>query len=556
VGDEPNDLYVIFGDVDGLLAFFSSPWMYELDQARLQFFVSYPILFFFGYQSPVPLRLVFLAFHLAYLFVSFRLALELTHHRGRAVAYALALASSCYLASFSIFYITTSDSLFLLLHLVALYLYIRSLTHQAKTGEFPGYLGLAWVVGLMVASKLFGVMLLAALFVHHALTCRGPVKIRSLPPNRLIGLGFLFLAPLLAVNLVSWEPLMKTLAAIGLSIGYASCAAIAVWRERRQKFPLRSTSFLVFWSAITLTSFCMTLVFSPVYLNFENLLKIFEWFRIWPKGLLVAEWHLYDILVIILMKLGLLSTLALLAVVLVYLWSRRAQPKFEKRYYGSLFVLVFSIQFVVNSLSKFHVTWYPLAIFPLLFLFTVLTWDRVATGATSVGQQRMATVVAVCLSLMVVDNVARQIRWFPYGHFDGAQYGTEYISWNRAGFVTFECVKPLFQFLRNSGPEAAGVVDVKMIAVPEYNQYAVTFFEEYAKIQGLEGFTFTDLDADAEPPEYLLTSPIYNPGLEAQLEREAPARYGRIETVALKGIEMATIWRPTPSPSPPGQGYP
>lgn len=554
VGDEPNDLGVIFGDLDGLLSFFSSPWMYELDQSRLQFFASYPVLLLFGYQSPVPLRLFFLIFHLAYLFVSYQLARELVGNPGRAIAFPLTLVASCYVASFSIFYITTSDNLFLLLHLITMYAYIRSVKHQRAAGEFPIYIALASVVGLMVASKLFGVLLLAALFAHHALTSRGPITIRSVPPSRLMGFGIAFLTLLAVINLAPLSPLTQTLAAVGLAMAYAAAIGILVWKEWRRRFASHETSFLGFWIGLTTTSFCLTLVFSPVYLNLGNLRRILEWFRIWPQGLLVAEWHIYDILVIILMKLGMVSTLLMAAIVLIYLWSLRALPPVEKQYFGGFFVVVFLIQFTVNSLSKFHVAWYPLAIFPLIFLFAVCTWDRLATAGRARGHRRMAMLVAACLSLMMIDNIARQIRWFPYGHFDGAQYGREYVSWNRAGFVTFESIKPLFEYLGEAGPLATGIVDVKMIAVPEYNQYAVTYFDEYAKIQGLEGFTFTDLETDAEPPDYLLTSPIYNPGLEARLESETRSRYRRVETIALKGIEMATVWRPILSPVPTDQG--
>lgn len=544
VGDEPNDLYIIFGDVDGLLSFFSSPWMYELDQARLQFFVSYPILYIFGYESPVPLRLFFLIFHLAYLFVSFRLAMQLTHHRARAIAYSIAIATSCYLAAFSIFYITTSDNLFLLLHVSSMYLYVKSSRSQDETGVFSNYVGLAWVMGLMIASKLFGVLLLAAILVHHLLSHRGPTTIRSVRPTRLIQINAIFLAAILAINLVPMEPLAKTLVALAISTAYVGVVGRIIWRERSGRFASASSSWLGIWSAIVLTSFSMTLVFSPVYLNLRNLPRILEWFDTWPRGLLVAKWHLYDILVIILMKLGLFSTLSILVVGLIAIWSRIAQRHIEKRYLGGFFALVFLIQFTVNSISRFHVAWYPVAIFPLLFLFVICTWDRVATGARTAFERRMATLIAVCLAVIVIDNTARQIRWFPYSHFDGAQYGTEYISWNRAGFVTFESVTPVFDYFRDQGSESPRVVDIKMVEVPEYNDYAATFFDEYAKIKDLEGFTFTNLTPDSPPADFLLTSPIYNAPLEARLRDASNQEFVAVETISLKGIEMATIWQP------------
>ena len=64
IGDEPDDLNIIARDIPGILNFFSSPGSYALDQARLPYLISAPLVYLLEEHVLIPLRIVFLSFHL------------------------------------------------------------------------------------------------------------------------------------------------------------------------------------------------------------------------------------------------------------------------------------------------------------------------------------------------------------------------------------------------------------------------------------------------------------------------------------------------------------
>jgi hypothetical protein len=544
LGDEPDDLNILRIDMGSLEHFFLTPQTYELEQSRLPFLISAPLVLAFKEKALIPLRLLFYACHLGYLALSFYLVWLITGRRRAALVYVLLLATSCYLASFSIFAITTGDSLYLLFHIAALASYLKSRQTWLAAGVFPGLLRLAVLLGACTASKLFGVLLLAALALFDLLQGRGaPRKLRGVRPGVLLAAGAVFLAALLLVNLAP-PPLpaaaFRLRAALVLGCGYLGLLAAWLLREKRRPDPPAAAGFLLFWGAVAVTAFCTTLVLSPVYLNLRNLLRTVTWFGAWNSGPLVARSRPGDMAIIMVLKYGLVSCAALAALLVLNLrcapYRLRGGPGSVICSSGFLFLLVFVIHFSIISLTRHKVTWYPLAVFPFLYLPLV----RLFWTAERSGSRRLKTAVLLCLALIVADNAGRYLYWFPYGHFDGAQYGREQIGWNRAGFITFEVQPDLLAYLDTlTAPEGAQV-HCRVVDVPFYNTWFRMLLERRYAADGGTRYRFTSPPGGEESFDYLLTSPVYYPEFEEALD---PGQVRKIETFVIKGIPVLSVWR-------------
>jgi hypothetical protein len=550
LGDEPDDLNILRIDLGSLKSFFFTAETYELEQSRLPFLVSAPLVLAFRENGLIPLRLLFFACHLGYLFISFRLVLLITGRRTPALLYVLLLATSCYLASFSIFAITTGDSLYLLFHIAAVTSFLKSRRTWQETGLFPGPLRLALLLGACAASKLFGVLLLAALLLYHLLETRGAaLKARGVPPGRLLSAGAVFLLLIVAVNLLPLPPAARLWAAVAAGCGYLALLTVWAVREERRPGPPAAAGFALFWAALILTAFATTLVLSPVYLNLRNLLRTVTWFGDWNAGPLVARSRITDMAVITILKYGPVSTAALVALSVLSVFglpSRlRRGPAGFTRSTAFLFVLIFVIHFAVISVTRHKVTWYPLAIFPFLYLPGV----RLFWVADRQGLRRLKAAVLLCLAVVAGDNAARYLRWFPYGHFDGAQYGREQIGWNRAGFITFEVQPDLLAYLNSRHIPYRAVVHCRVVDVPFYNTWFRILLERRYAAEGGLRYRFTSSDwRPGAAFDYLLTSPVYYPEFEAALN---PERFRRIETFVIKGIPVLSVWTRRPEAEPP-----
>jgi hypothetical protein len=544
LGDEPDDLNILRIDLESCRNFFHTADTYELEQSRLPFVLSAPLVSAFKQNALIPLRLLFYCCHLCYLFISFRLVLLITGRRSAALVYVLLLATSCYLASFSIFAITTGDSLYLLFHIAAVYSFLKSRKDWHETQVFAGALRLALLLGACIASKLFGVLLLAALMLFHLLQQRGaPLNLRGVRPGNLLAAATIFLSGIALINLLPLPPAVRLWAAVGLGCGYLGVLAAWAVQEKHSPRPPMRVSFVLFWGALIVTAFGCTLVLSPVYLNLSNLLRTVSWFGNWNAGTLVARSHLSDMLVIIALKYGPVSWAALaVAIALSALRPLRSSSRSNRGpagFSGSsalLFILIFAIHFAAISLTRHKVTWYPLAIFPFLYLPVV----RLFRTADRRGLRRFKAAALLCVAVIAADNAVRYLTWFPYGHFDGAQYGREQIGWNRAGFITFEVQPELLAYLRSRCLPYRAVVHCEVVDVPLYNNwFRILLARRYAGEGGLR-YRFTSTGwAEDTLFDYLLTSPVYYPEFEAALEDRGVRR---IKTFVIKGIPVLSVW--------------
>jgi hypothetical protein len=186
-----------------------------------------------------------------------------------------------------------------------------------------------------------------------------------------------------------------------------------------------------------------------------------------------------------------------------------------------------------------------LAIFPFLYLPGV----RLFWVADRQGLRRLKAAVLLCLAVVAGDNAARYLRWFPYGHFDGAQYGREQIGWNRAGFITFEVQPDLLAYLNSRHVPYRAVVHCRVVDVPFYNTWFRILLERRYAAEGGLRYRFTSSDwRPGAAFDYLLTSPVYYPEFEAALN---PERFRRIETFVIKGIPVLSVWTRRPEAEPP-----
>lgn len=528
-GDEPDDLQILNGDVLGFWHFFDDPEMYGLDQSRLPHIVSLPLAALLGLKALLALRLLFLLAHAGALYFLWRIGKTLFTSPWAASLPVLFGALGSYWSSASPFALTAGDNLYLLFFMMALDHTLRALPRWRESGDADGYMRWVLFLGLAMASKLFTLFFLAALAAGHALLLRRIQRTTVTLPRRFRSVLALFLGAVLALNLIPAPPAAKTVASLVMVAVYLA------WWFRSRRAETRSLGFFGFWCWTGLVVFALTLCFSPVYLNLRNVLKTTSWFSTYNTGLIVANHHYYDMLVVLVLKTGFVS-LALATAAGCLLLFRRA--RWDARH--GLLVLLFSIHFLAISSARHHTTWYPLAIQPLLVFPLAAVADRILTSGKG---PRRAAWAALLLFAVLIENQWHYWRWFPYGHFDGAQYGRENIGWNRAGFVTFEVFPKLVDHFASARLPAGTAVGIKLVEVDRYNEWASYLLDMDLRARiGEHGYRFFEPGSLDDPAlAWLLTGPLYHP--EADRAAQDSGRYRMVRSFAVAGIEVVRLYQ-------------
>ncbi len=532
ITDEPDDIFTISYDFSELGTFFNDA--YAPDQSRLPFFISVPFLRLFSDKdSIVPLRILFLAFYFAYIWISYKLIFLVTRSTRTALLYALLLLFSCYLAGFSIFAISTAGSLYLLFHIMAIYFFWKSVCHESEHGAFKGVAWLSVLIGLCTASKLFGVLLLPAFMAFHGFKNKGKcIYLEGEKTVRLLAADSAFLICLVAVNIAPLSPALKLIIALVLSVMFWMWLAYLLKWAKKKDPDVHKTGLWRLWLVICLTAFCATVTFSPIYLNLSNIFHCVNWFGEWSAGSFVEKHGVFDIPMIMVIKYGLISSAILLAVLVTQLRTLRTSGE----RFGLLIGLVFLVQFIVISSVRFVVTWYPLAIFPFLYLPIVFFYDQ----AQKEGSARIKKISLIILFVIFLDNAGRYFYWYPYAHFDGGQYGKEHIGWNKSAMVSFEWFPQITSFFQSLEPSKEYTVNVQVIYVPNYNSWTVQLLRN--ELRSIEKNNISLIES---PPDqntncnFVLSSPIGNPELEGKLESLG---YKKIKMISLKKIDIISIW--------------
>ena len=363
------------------------------------------------------------------------------------------------------------------------------------------------------------------------------IKIRAVPPLYLVAAGSIFLSCIILINILEISSSIKMGMAIGLSLLYLAVMVYFMIREKHQLFPEKRVHFILFWVGIVLSAFCFTLIFSPTYLNLKNLIIIPTWFSQWGSGEFISRSNYYDMLLIIVLKFGLPSSAALVMVFGLLLFTGKDKLIQQKTSGNLVLLVIFIIHFITISLVKFKVTWYPLAVFPFLYLPFVILWHKIRSQS-----YKKLKILFFCLSLLLLsDNVYRYLHWFPYGHFDGAQYGREQIGWNRAGFVSFEALPPLIDYLETIKTIEGGSISCQVVDVSFYNTWFRILIErEYSRLNTTP-FRFSSGPFQKEADyDYILTSPVYYPEFEQKLQEIS---LEEIKTFTIKEIDILRLWK-------------
>lgn len=544
IGDEFYDLFILLPkDLSAFKYFFSN--ILSADQGRFPHLVSAPFLLLFKNEAVPVLRLLFLSFNLLFCFVSYKLVLLIANKKA-AATYLLLLFSSCYLASFSIFSVTTGDSLYLLFHALAIFVFLKGTIEQSKSSTFHNYYALMIALALCIASKLFGVLLLAALSVSHFFYFKyflktGTVKIRGISP--LIVSSVFFLLSLFAINISDLPLADRFAASLVFSVLYGVFMFIQLFKENGNRNNTSEVSFLKFWFWLAVGTFCLTLVFSPIYLNLGNLIKTYDFFPKWNTGILIRNSNWYDMPVIILIKYGAVSLAALLAAIAFHIVFFRTTFQKLISWPNILFFIIFLVHFLAITLVKHKMTWYPLAIFPFLYLPIAFLFSHYNEPSF----HKVKSAILALVFVVFTDNTVRYFSWYPFGHLDGAQYGARHIGWNRAAFLSSADsggqLKEFREYI-NSVPKNRTkkiiTISFRALYYPPYNTYTYSTAAWALKKKNITNIRLIDpVNIDTLDTDYVLSSTIYNKELEDKLSRSG---YQIVYSMEVKGINIWNLW--------------
>lgn len=483
LGDEFDDYKIIHSDLENIDNFFEES--YEHDQARLPHLLAIPFILVFNNESLFMVRLFYIIIHVAYLFLFFQM-LKLKMPNIQALYCTVLVGSSSYLASFSIFSMTTSNNLYLLTLVMAFYYYLRYIECYPGFLRIRSYVTFPIILGLCVASKLWGVFVIASIFVYDLL-----IKLKrkeSYPDksNKIIamligGTNIFFTLLILFQNYLHVLAKYRLALSLSLSTLYLT-VMIVIWIKGQ------TTVFIPFsvrWILIVHGALNFTLVFSPNYMNLVNIREIFNWYKIWNVPDYLVNPNPLDIFYIFLIKFGILNIVALLLSFII-LYNSQTLKLFILC--NSLPLLFSCITLVFLLIPRFVVTWYPIPIFqflylPISYMITQLHW---------LSNRFMCFGLIILCIVLPIHEQYRYLKLFPYGHLDGYQWGKKFIGWSKPSFVTFEAIPLLYKFLiSNTGQEHKTII-VNVVQSKSYNRWATQVLREYFLSKEIHNYKFID----------------------------------------------------------------
>ena len=447
IGDELNDIRHINLDISDYRNFFSH--IEDPAQSRLSQLICIPIILLFRTNALFATRILSIVINSIYLFVFFRLLrLKLSFSRSM---YGTVLASlSCYLFSFSILNMSSSDNTYILFSTLALYLYLKNHAKISNKLSIKDTAVLGIVIGLSIAAKLFGLTILVSVFIYdfwmHYKNKATRVEIintklsSSRSSLKLGTLNFSFLLIWIEVNIAPLPSVLKFYLMVGASILYL-IACIYMYLHENSKETAKN--LIEKWILLTTTALITTIIFSPIYFNINNIFEIRNWLQSWSSqstGLI----HSYkDIYIIIAVKFGLFAG-ALLAIALLKLYKTGRLKALINDYL--LLIIVAIIQLIIFTFSEWLLTWYALMIFPFLYIPFAYIWP----DKKILSKRFSSNLLIAALIFIPIFEQYRYIKIFPYGETDGAQFGPKYVGSNKPGFITFEFIPELVKFFKNN----------------------------------------------------------------------------------------------------------
>lgn len=527
--DEPDDYGIVIGDAARMGDFFKG--VSSADQARFPHLVALPIIKIWGENSLFMTRMLYIVIHLTYLFVIYKL-FRLSLSKIKAL-YGLALtALSAYLFSFSVFSMTTGSSLFLLLGTLILYMYLRYLKAPLKTYSVNRLALFGIVSGLAIGSRFFAALILISVFLYDAwlsrksLFSKQGMRFWSVPFEPI---NVLFTVFIIVVNILSAPPAFKMMASIFLAIIYMVFFAYEYMTREDNQVKI---GFFDRWIFIVHTAFVTTLIASPIHLNMQNIVRVFEWSSIWHKAENYINPSRFDIFTIIGVKTGWLAAGVILCALGIIAW-RRQLSTFAKTY--ALFIILIAINLLAFLKVKYVIVWYPLLLMPFFYLPLAYVFPD------SVKQLKKPLGILLLLVLLFIPLQEQYRYWrvFPYGHADGAQYGKEYIGWNKPGTITFESSRKIISYMKeNQATLPPGEIDCMLVTSKKYNPWASGILTMALQKNGLSQYRCRPETSAQQQSQYVLTT-VYIPEENINaISRD----YKQQKVFTQASIPVATLW--------------
>lgn len=551
-GDEGADLITLYRDYLAFPKFFDADISISADQSRLSYLVAAPLISLLGgadfniFEDIGMVRLLFLLLHTVYLIVSYRFIADMLKNRAAAYAYVGLLVSSCYLASYSIATMTTGESVYMLFQVGAIWVFFDNFQGSLSNGaDFRRFGLLCFLLALCIASKLFGLTLIAAFFVFHLIHRKhaGNISITTLAPKYLLFFSIAFFVGIIVINLISIPLFYKSVSALGLGIGYVLLWGVLLWRERSGGFGPYRINMVCFWALLTFCTFTLVLVFSPIYLNLENFFDVFNWFSTWGPEKIKVQSHKIDGLIILMTKFGFVPTFLLLLVSGVGIIRMLKKPGQQmqaivKSIYFLLFLIVF-VNLLLISCIHLKLPWHGISIFPFLFLPFIALFS-----ATMARKSRLSQIIMlIVLAVVSVDNLYRYADLYPYGHLDGCQYGKNFIGLNKPCLISFEAVPKFYDYvawLKKKENRSYRAINVHGTNVKIVNDYLIQMLKYYFSYKGDKEVEFESEGLLKDKYDLIISNPISTPEFDALLNVRD---YRKLKTISIAGITVANIWQ-------------
>ncbi len=551
-GDEGSDFIVLYKDYVGVMNFFDADMVMASDQARLSHLLGGLVISILGvdnvdmFNDIGIIRMIFFFIHIVYLVVSYHFIKKLFNDREAAYLYTFFLTASCYLAAYSTAVMTTGESVYMLFQLLSIWAFYSSFKSAlADKGNFSGFSLLSILLAACIASKLFGLFILIAFGAFHLihLPKMRTLWIKSVDPKYMAALSMAFFFIILAINFIPMPLKIKTIAALGLGIIYlVSWIGLAVC-EHKGAFSPKKINFIYFWGLLTFCCFTLVLVISPIYLNLSNLLDVFSWFDTWGAEKINIVSSKVDALVIMMLKFGAIPTVLLVIVILSKIKRMRLMSRDHRLNFLSsiqfLLILVVGLNLLLISMVQLKLPWHGLSVFPYLFVPFATLFPILKTK----GRSFVKVFVIAVLIVVPMDNIYRYLHWYPYGHFDGGQYGKDHIGLNRSCLVSFELVPTFYDFfstLNQKENYSYQSVNVQGVNVRVLNDYLIQMLTAYFHHKGQKQVQFISDKLNKDHSDLILSSPIFTPDIEARLRADS---YQKIKTLTIADIAVASVWK-------------
>jgi len=417
-----------------------------LDQARLPYHVTALAMLALGRRDIMVGRAVSVACAVAVVAAVYWLGTLWFGPPAALIAAALQ-ALSIYDIGFSRFSMTSSLSLFVLLHLCAIGCCVMAL----RTGRLRWYLFMGAATGAATAAKFFGIITLGlvcgAILAQRRATGRavsvgaGAILRRVAAYQAAAWLIFGILA------VVEWVPAYElAFFAVTALLLIAIHAAVA-WE------PMSSVEHRRPWCLALLVTSLAGLTFllaSPEHLSVDRVRAVFEWIPRWhATGSSTASW--WALWATLFVRLGVPWNVVTAVAFGAAAWPPGWAP--------GLAVAACFAPMAIFSASRWQLTWYLMMVVPLCHIM-VAGWL-----ARRTAWPRPVFVVAVVLVFSWQGVRMRQL--FPHYQLDGARWG---VGLNRPAMPTFEGIPSVIAWL-NGHVTPETTVAYLMIADPRLIGY-------------------------------------------------------------------------------------